>query len=782
MRPESDTAQTDGRWIGRSLRRVEDPRYLQGLGRYLADLQLPGMLHMTMVRSPHAHARVIAIRADAARAAPGVVAVLTAADLAGRARPLPVDPRDGARVVPSAGHPVLAPGTARYAGEAVAAIVAETHQAAVDARDLVEVDYEPLPVLVDPRAARGAAVALHEAAPDNVLVRWHRASGDVDGAFAAAHRVIRQTFHIPRLAAVPIETRGALAAYDRGTGTITLWCSAQDPHRPRMQLSRVLGTPDDRIRTIVPDVGGAFGSKSALAPEAAVAVIAAMNLGRPVRWIEDRRENLMASYQGRGVDADVEMAVAADGRLLAVRAKVIADVGAYLYPATSGPPTSTSMLLTGAYAIPAADVEMVGVATNKVPTGPYRGAGRPEAAMIVERMVDLAARELGLDPLELRRRNFIPPDRFPHTTPLGFTYDSGNYARALDRAAHLLEYDRWRAEQRRARTEGRLIGIGVATFVERAGGGLWESASVTVNPSGRVTVRTGSHSQGQGHETTFAQIAADGLGIAPQAVVVQQGDSAVVPRGQGTFSSRSITIGGSATVVAVEKIKAKATRIAAHLLEAAPEDIVWDGGRLHVRGMPARSVTFEQLAAAAYDPARVPRDLEIGLEALGHFALPRPVFPFGAHAAVVEIERETGALQVLRLIAVDDAGRVVNPLLAEGQVRGSAAQGLGQCLTEQVLYDESGQPQATTFAEYGLLRAPDLPPFESEFLETPSPINPLGAKGLGEAGCIGIPAAIANAVADALAPLGVRHLDVPFSPLRLWRVCAAGGQRVRDPR
>jgi carbon-monoxide dehydrogenase large subunit len=397
-------------------------------------------------------------------------------------------------------------------------------------------------------------------------------------------------------------------------------------------------------------------------------------------------------------------------------------------------------------------------------------------------MVDLAARELGLDPLEIRRRNFIPPDRFPHANPLGFTYDSGNYARALDRAAHLLEYDRWRAEQRRGRAEGRLIGLGVAAFVERAGGGLWESASVTVNPSGRVTVRTGSHSQGQGHETTFAQIAADALGITPQAVVVQQGDSAVVPRGQGTFSSRSTTIGGSATVVAVEKIKAKATRIAAHLLEAAPEDIVWDGGRLHVRGMPARGVTFEQLAAAAYDPARVPRDLEIGLEAMGHFALPRPVFPFGAHAAVVEIERETGTLRVLRLIAVDDAGRIVNPLLAEGQVRGSAAQGLGQCLTEQVLYDESGQPQTATFAEYGLLRAPDLPPLESEFLETLSPINPLGAKGLGEAGCIGIPAAVANAVADALAPLGVRHLDVPFSPLRLWRACGAAGERAGDPR
>lgn len=770
METKPHTAHTDERWVGRPLRRFEDRRFLQGQGRYLADITLPRMLHMAMVRSPHAHARIMAIRTASARTAPGVVAILTAADLAGRAGPMPADPRDGAQVVSSAGHPMLAADTARYVGEAVAGVVAETHQAAVDARELVDVDYEPLPALVDARAALGAAVVLHEDAEDNVLVRWHRASGDVDGAFKRAHRVVRATFHIPRLAAAPIEPRGALAAYDRGTHGITLWCSAQDPHRPRLHLSRVLSIPDDQIRTIVPDVGGAFGSKSALAPEAAVAVIAAMDLGRPVRWIEDRRENLTASYQGRGVDADVEMAVGADGQFLAVRAKVIADVGAYLYPATSGPPTSTAMLLTGAYAIAAADVDMVGVATNKVPTGPYRGAGRPEAALIVERMVDLAATELHLDPLEIRRRNFIAPERFPHATPLGFTYDSGNYARALDRAVELLEYDRWRTEQRRARAEGRLLGIGVATFVERAGGGLWESAAVAVNPSGRVTVRTGSHSQGQGHETIFAQITADALGITPQAIVVQQGDSAVVPRGVGTFSSRSTTIGGSAALVALEKIKTKATRIAAHLLEAAPEDIVWDGGRLHVKGMPGRSLTFEQVAAAAYEPGRVPRDLEVGLEATGHFALPRPVFPFGAHAAVVEVERETGALQILRLVAVDDAGRIVNPLLAEGQVIGSATQGLGQILTEEVTHDESGQPQNATFAEYGLLRAPETPPLVSEFLETPSPINPLGAKGIGEAGCIGIPAAIANAVADALAPLGVRHVDVPFSPARLWRL------------
>ena len=760
---------TDGRWVGRSLRRFEDARFLRGKGRYLADIALPGMLHMAVLRSPHAHARLIAIRSEAARAVPGVVAVLTAADLAGRVQPLPTDAREGAQVVP-VGHPILAAGKVRYVGEAVAAVVAETHQAAVDARDLVEVDYDPLPALVDARTAQGAAIVLHEKAPDNVLVRWRRAGGDVGAAFSAARRVVRGTFHIPRLAAAPMETRGALAAHDPGTGVLTVWCSAQDPHRPRAQLSRVLGLPDDRIRTIVPDVGGGFGSKGALAPEAAAAAIAAMDLSRPVRWIEDRRENLLASYQGRGLDAEVEMAVGEGGQILGVRARLIADVGAYLYPSTGGPPLSTAMLLTGVYDIPAAEVDLVGVATNKVPTGPYRGAGRPEAALIVERMIDLVAADLDLDPLEVRRRNFIPPERFPYANPLGFTYDSGNYGQALDRAAALLEYDRWREEQRRARAAGRLFGIGMATFIERAGPGVWESAAAIVNPSGRVTVRTGSHSQGQGHETSFAQIAADVLGIAPQAVVVQQGDSAVVPRGVGTFGSRSTAVGGSALVVALEKIRTKATRIAAHLLEAAPEDIVWDGDRLHVRGMASRNVTFQQVAAAAYNPSRVPPGTEMGLDATGYFALTGPVFPFGAHAAVVEVDRDTGALHIIRLVAVDDAGRIVNPLLAEGQVRGSAAQGLGQVLSEQVVYDESGQPQTATFAEYGLLRAPDLPPLVSEFLETLSPLNPLGAKGIGEAGCIGIPAAVANAVADALAPLGVRHVDFPFSSAKLWQL------------
>jgi len=733
-------------------------------------MALPGMVHMVVVRSPYAHARVEAISTERARGAPGVLAVVTGRDLEGRVHPLPVEVREGAQIAAAARHPLLATDRVRYVGQPVAVVVAETRVAALEAALLVELTCQPLPPVTDPHHALRGGVRLHDAVEDNGLLRWSRSGGDVAAAFQSAQRIVRGQFHLPRLAAAPIETRGALAAYDRGADLVTIWLSAQDPHRPRSQLSRVLGRPEDRIRIIVPDVGGAFGSKGALAPESALAAVIAMDLGRPVHWIEDRRENLAASYQGRGLDAEVEMAVRDDGRILGVRARLVADLGAYLLPSTAIPAITTGMLLTGAYDIPAASVELVGAATNKVPLGPYRGAGRPEAAFVVERMVDLIAQELGLDPVEVRRRNFIPPERFPYPTPLGFTYDSGNYAQALDRALERIGYDRWRHEQRRARTQGRLIGIGLAVYVERAGSGLWESAAVLVDPSGRVIVRPGSTSHGQGHETTFAQIAADILGVAPQDVVVEQGDSAMVPRGVGTFASRSVATGGSALVVALEKIKAKAIRIAAHLLEAAEDDIAWERGHLHVRGTPERTVSFQQVAAAAYTPARLPRTLEPGLSEFGFFSLPGPVFPFGAYAVVVEVDRETGQVRVLQVVAVDDAGRIINPLLAEGQVIGSTVQGLAEALVEEVRYDEAGQLLTATLADYGLLRAPQVPPVHSEFLETPSPFNPLGAKGIGEAGTIGTPAAVANAVVDALSPLGVRHVDLPLSAEKLWRI------------
>jgi len=763
-------------WIGRPVRRREDPRFLRGQARYVDDVVLPGMAHMAVVRSSVAHAIVRKVDVSAARRSSGVLAVVTAADLAGAVRPAPPNPVEGAEIAPVP-HPVLASGTVRYVGEPVAAVLALTASAAQDAAEHVVVDYDPLPAVVDPRRALNGPVRLHAQLPDNVLSRWQRTHGDVDGAFARAARVVRQQFRIPRLAAAPIEPRGVVAVYDPGADLLTVWISAQDPHRPLNQLSRMLGRPDDRIRVIVPDVGGGFGSKGSVAVDVAVAAWLAIRTGRPVKWVEARRENLATAYQGRGLEVEMELAVDAAGTMLAVRARVIADLGAYLYPPTAMVPVTTSMLLTGAYAIPNASVEMVGVATNKVPTGPYRGAGRPEAAYVVEQMVDLAARELEMDPIVLRRRNVVAPDRFPYRTPLGFTYDSGNYDRALDRAYALLEYDRWRGVQTAARREGRLVGVGMALYVERAGSALWESAAVSVTPAGRVVVRIGSTPNGQGHATIFSQIAADVLQVNLEAITVEQGDSAVVPRGVGTFGSRSTTIGGSALLRAAEKVKAKAVRIAAHLLEGRADDIVWADGRLYVRGAPDRALTLPEVAAAAYQPGRLPQDLEMGLDALDVFRLPGPVFPFGAYGAVVEISPSTGEIRVLRLVAVDDAGRIVNPLLAEGQVIGGSVQGLGEALTEEVVYGEDGQFLTATLAEYGIPRAGQVPEIVSEFLETPSPLNPLGAKGIGEAGCIATPAAVANAVMDALAPLRIRHLDFPFTPRLVWEAIAKARPR-----
>jgi carbon-monoxide dehydrogenase large subunit len=713
--------------------RREDAPILRGDARYIDDLTLAGMLHMVVVRSPFAHARVNAIDTSKARATPGVTAVLTGADLAGRVQPMPIIPADGADVIPVP-IPLLATGRVRFAGEPVAAVLASTRAVAEDAAELVAVDYDPLPVVVDPLDAIGNATILHEDASDNVLVRWRRSSGDVDGAFASAARVVRGRFHIPRLVAAPIETRGALAAYDEGDDRLTMWLASQDPHRPLGHLSAVLGRDPATIRIIVPEVGGAFGSKGALAPEAGVAAVAAMMLGRPVKWIEDRSENFLAAYQGRGQDADVELAVDGDGTFLAIRARILADLGAYLYPTTPVVPVTSAMLATGVYATPAADVEMTGVATNTAPTGPCRGAGRPEATFVAERMADLAATELGIDPAEIRRRNFIPPDRFPYASPLGFAYDSGEYGRALDRVCDLIDYAGFRREQRAAREAGRVIGIGISVFVERAGSAVWESGAASVDASGRVVIRTGSTAHGQGHATTFAQIAADELGVDPEDVEVRAGDTAEVPEGVGTFGSRSVTIGGSAVLQACREVRERARRMG-------------DG-----------SMSLREAAAAAG-----------GLDASVRFEISGPVFPFGAYIATVEIDPHTGLVTVGRIVAVDDPGRVVNPLLAEGQVVGSTVHGLGEALYEEVVYDDAGQLLSGSFTQYGIPSAVEVPAIESEFQETPSPLTPLGAKGIGESGSIAVPAAVANAVADALSPFGVTHVDLPCTPERVLR-------------
>ncbi|HYX88959.1 MAG TPA: xanthine dehydrogenase family protein molybdopterin-binding subunit [Gaiellaceae bacterium] len=697
--------------VGRPIPRSEDVRFLTGRARYLPDLEAEGALDAAFVRSPHAHARVTGIDAGAAERAGAVV--LTGADLEG-VRPLPAGSlEDG--VVADAGHPVLARGSVRYVGEPVALVLAGSRAEAEDAVELVDVGYEPVPPVLAPRDE------------SDVLARWSRSRGDVEGAFAAADRVVACSFSIPRLVAAPLEPRGALAEYDADTDLLTVHCSAQDAHRPLAHLSHSLSREPERIRIVVPDVGGAFGSKGAIGPEVVAVAVAAVRLGRPVRWVEDRLENFLAAYQGRGLEADAELAVAADGRFLALRARLYADLGAYLYPTTAVPSHTTAMLLTGAYAIPAADVTIVGARTNKPPTGPYRGAGRPEAALVIERLVELAARELGVDQFELRRRNFVPRDGFPYENALGWVYDSGDYERCLDRALELLGAEDRRAEREQARAQGRLYGLGAGMVVERCGG-LWESARVEVTPDGHVVVWTGSSPHGQGHETTFAQIAADELGVGLEDVTVRWGDTHEVAAGVGTFASRSVAMGGSAVVEACRKLRAA------------------------TGGMSLREAT----AAAG------------GLSAESRFESPL-LFSSGAYAAAIEIERATGQLRIHRLVAADDPGTVVNPLLADGQVLGAVAQGLGECLVEEAVFDEEGQPRTASFADYKLLTAAEIPSIETALLQTPSPHNPLGAKGLGEAGAIGTPAAIANAVADALAAQGLPGLDPPFTEERVWQ-------------
>ena len=701
-----------GRLIGRPVRRREDERILRGKTRYLDDIDPPGAAHVAFVRSPFAHARIGGV--EIPDGLEGVFGVITAADLAGRVADLPVQGFEGGEVS-TEGHPVLAGHEVRYAGQPVAAVLAESRALAEDAAELIEVDYQPLEPVLDARSS------------EVTMSRWHKVSGDVDGAFASAAHVVRANHALPRLAPVPMETRGAIASYDKAEDMLTVWVSAQDSHRQLAGLAKVLDRPEQSIHVIVPDVGGAFGSKGAPAPETMLVAVAAMTSGRTVKWAEDREENFIASYQGRGMEADVELALDDDATILAVRARIWADLGGYLMPTTAIPTHTTAMLMCGVYDIQAADVQIVGRRTNKVPTGPYRGAGRPEAAYFVECTVDVAARELGLDPLELRRRNLIR--ELPYETALGWTYDSGDYARCLDLAEELVE------PEHRSDAE-RVVGTGFGMYVERAGG-LFETADAELLPTGRVLVRSGSSPHGQGHDTTFAQLAADRLGVGLEDVELRFGDSNEVPRGVGTFASRSVAMGGSAVVQAVDALKEKCAAVAA-----------------------GRSMSLREVAEA-----------EPGIRASARFES-ELVFSSGAYGAVVEIERATGRLRVLRLAAVDDAGTIVNPLLAEGQVIGGSAQGLGQCLVEEAVYDDEGNPTFASFVGYSLLTAAEMPPVITAFVESPSPLNPLGAKGIGEGGAIGTPGAVANAVADALG--GVR-VDPPFSEDKLWRALREAG-------
>lgn len=752
-----DESSGAARWTGQPARRVEDAALLSGAAKFVDDLRLPGTLHLVVVRSPVAHARLERVEVSAALAAPGVRAAVTLADI-GPFGSMPIQTENGAQAADTP-VPVLAGGRVRYAGEPVAAVVAESLAAAVDAAELVEADYAELPVVVDPAEALAGSVVLHDQAPDNVLVRWRAGSGDVAAELSRAARVITAELELPRLAAAPMETRCALASYDAAADLLTVYASAQDPHRPRLQLAAVLRRPPESIRVVVGEVGGSFGSKSILAPEVFVAAAMAIRLRTPVKWVETRSENFLSAYQGRGQRAECELGVTADGRFLALRARVIADVGAYLYPPSTVPPVLAGSLITGGYDIPVASVEVVGVATNKVPAGPYRGAGRPEGAYFAERIADIAAAELGMDRAEIRRRNLVKAAAHPYRTAVGTTIDSGDFPALLRRVCELLDYDAVLKKQRGERELGQVCGCGLAVFVEPAGLGFWDSATVRLMADGRAIAQVGTSAHGQGHRTSFAQLLADELELDMSLVEIRFGDTAEAPAGLGTFASRSAIIGGSALATAARQVKDQATERAAALLGVPAAQCSWQAGRVVAAG---RDITVAELAAGQ------------PLEATETFRLSGPVYSSGAYGVTVAVDRDTGALQVRHLVAVHDAGRVLNPLIAEGQVVGATLQGYAEAVTEQVAYGPDGQLLNGSFLGYGILSATEAPVLHSEFMQTPSPLNPLGVRGVGETGTTGMPAAMASAVVDALAQFGVRHLDPPYTPERLHAAMTNG--------
>jgi len=754
-----------GSILGHAVRRREDPRLITGAGRYVDDIQPDGCLHVAFVRSTLAHATIRAVDVAAAMAAQGVVAVLTAGDLG-----LPA--RVGFQMVPAVfARPPLAEGSVRFVGEQVALVIADSPQAAVDAAQLVVLDLHPLDVVVDPEAARHAGSTLLFPAHGSNVAN-HIAPRSDDDALAGAAVKIRGRFVNQRLAPVPMEPEAVLVVPE--AGRLTVWATSQTPFGLRAEMASSLGMTEGDIRVIVGDMGGGFGAKAGARPELIVVAAAARKLGRPVKWIETRSENLVGMTHGRGQVQEVELGANRDGRLVGLRARVVADVGAY--PGIANLlPFLTGQMASGVYAIPAIDYEAHCVVTNTTPLGAYRGAGRPEAAAMVERAMDMLAVELGMDPAELRRRNLISPDRFPYTTAGGATYDSGEYERALDKLLEISAYPELRAEQAKRRERGdRLqLGIGLSVYVEVTAVGIGpEWGAVRIESDGTATVRCGTTSFGQGHETSLAQIAAEQLGLPLDSVLVIQSDTDAVERGTGTVGSRSMQHGGSAVHQAAREVRHKARDLASHLLEASPADIVFVAGTVGVAGVPERSLSWASLVAAAGDRNRLPEGMDPGLAAEADFAGDGS-YPYGAHCAVVEVDVETGDARLTRFFAVDDCGRIINPLLAEGQVHGGIAQGVGQALLEEVVFDAQGTPRTASLIDYLIPSIGEIPQVVTATTETLSPNNPLGAKGVGESGTIGSTPAVQNAVVDALSHLGIRHIDMPLTPERVWATIAA---------
>ena len=772
--------------VGQRIKRREDPRLIQGRGTYVDDIKLAGMQHLAFKRSDIAHGRILSIDTSAAEALDGVEAVFTGPQMAEMAGPLPA-----LLPFPAPERRAVATDVVRFVGEPVAVVVARDRYVARDAVDAITVDYEPLPVVVDPeQAMTGEPVVLHADFPNNLMLAslpmgtGVGADGRVDDtaieqAFADAEVVISQRMVNQRLAPTPIEPRGVVAHYEPGKETMTIWSSTQSPHMLRTFIASMNDMGEDQVRAIAPEVGGGFGCKSAGSAEECVVAAVSKRLGLPVKWVEERAEAFLATSHGRDLIGYVDLAASRDGTVRGLKLRIVADVGAYNMLFTAAIPTSTMTMASGNYAIPAIRATLTEAFTNKTPTDAYRGAGRPEGIYFLERAMDILARELEMDPVEVRRKNFIRPEQFPHATQTGVVYDSGDYDKALDRALENAGWERLKAERDAARAEGRLVGLGLSMYVEVCGVGPsaglpmggWEHSQVTVERDGRISATTGASPHGQGNETTFAQLLADQFGVPLEHIRIHHGDTAVVKQGSlGTGGSRSQAVGGAALHLAGGRVKTKMAKFAALLLEAHEADLVFENGRIGVKGAPSAAKTFAEVAAYAYRPLKLPEGVEPGLSDEAFFEPTNNTYPFGCNIAMLEVDRDTGEPRLLRLVAVDDAGHLINPLIVEGQVHGGLAQGIGQALIEEVVYGGDGQPLTGSLMDYALPRASDFPRFDLDSTVTPTPLNPLGAKGIGEAGTIGSTPCVVSAAVDALSGFGVRHIDMLLRPEKLWRI------------
>src|SRR5919109_1610164 len=786
----AQVAERGERYVGQGVLRKEDPELVTGEARYIDDIALTGMVWVAVARSPIAHARINGVNLARVREMPGVVAAYSGEDLSDQwagalpcawpiaQRAFPAEPTSEDARMPD--HWPVARDVVRYVGDAVAVVVADSRAHAKDALEAVEVDYDPLePSLeIEASLAKGAPT-IHPDLGDNECYTWSLTNGDIDRVFSDAPVVVKERYLHPRLIPNAIEPRGVVVQPAPFGGDFTMYSATQIPHILRTTLGLTLGIPENRLRIIAPAVGGGFGSKLNVYSEEAICIAVARKLGRPVKWIEERTENYLATIHGRSQIQDMEVAATEEGKVLGFRAKILADMGAYLQLVTPGIPLLGAFLYHGEYGADAYHFECTGVFTNKTPTDAYRGAGRPEATYAVERIMDALARRVGVDPAEIRRMNFLPPFDSPTDTPAGLQFDSGNYEATFDKALEAADYEGLRKEQaaRRESNDPKQIGIGLSTYIEmcglapsqvlaalKYGAGGWDAATVRCHPTGKVTVVTGTSPHGQGHVTSWSQIAADALGVQVGDVEVLHGDTAVSPLGMDTYGSRSLAVGGIALHFATEKIKAKARKIAAHELEVAEEDLEWSDGAIRVKGAPDRAKTIPEIAFSSWTAHSLPEGVEPGLEETFVFDPPNFTFPAGAHVCAVEVDTETGASEIIRYVAIDDCGNLINPTIVQGQVHGGVAQGIAEAMFEEALYDDAGNLQTSHMGYYRVPSAAELPSFETDHTVTPSSTNPLGVKGVGEAGTIASPAAVVNAVIDALQPLGISAIDMPVTP------------------